>query len=183
MQGEDVPLTTHVSETRAASPEVVAPLVDNFITLMRTFNKARARMVAAAEHDVEWSAHVLLRCIATSDEPMRAGALAECLHSDPSTVSRQVAALVKDGYLERRADPDDGRASLLALTDRAKDLLVQHDQIRLEHFARVVGDWNDADLKRFAGMLDRFTKAYEAATAEWIVEAGTPRPGRAGSKH
>jgi DNA-binding MarR family transcriptional regulator len=174
---------TDVAERRAASPEVVAPLVDNFITLMRAFNKARARMVAAAEHDVEWSAHVLLRCIANNDEPMRAGALAECLRSDPSTVSRQVAALVKDGYLERHADPDDGRASLLVVTERAKDLLVQHDQIRLEHFARVVGDWSDADLEAFAGMLERFTKAYEAATTDWIAEAGTTRPGRAGSKH
>jgi DNA-binding MarR family transcriptional regulator len=176
-------VTVEVTDARAASPEVVAPLVDNFITLMRAFNKARARIVAAAEHDVEWSAHLLLRSIANSDEPMRAGALAECLHSDPSTVSRQVAALVKDGYLERHADPDDGRASLLVLTDRAKDLLVEHDQIRLEHFARVVGDWSDADLKRFAGMLERFTKAYEAATTNWIVEAGPARPGRAGSKH
>ena len=60
----------------------------------------------------------MLKCLQT-EGPLRAGALADCLQSDPSTVSRQVAALVKDGLLERRADPDDGRASLLVLTDAA----------------------------------------------------------------
>src|SRR5262245_11500612 len=48
--------------------------------------------------------------------PSRSSALAAAVHSDPSTVSRQVAALVRDGLVERRADQDDGRASLLAAT-------------------------------------------------------------------
>ena len=49
--------------------------------------------------------------------PHRSNALAEAVHSDPSTVSRQIAALVKVGYVERRPDPADGRACLLAATD------------------------------------------------------------------
>src|SRR3954452_21611677 len=107
---------------RAPSPEIAA-LVESFVSLMRSFGKARARMIAAAEHDVEWSAYLLLRCIANSGAPMRAAELADTLRSDPSTVSRQVAALVRAGYLERRADPADGRASLLVVTPRARDLL------------------------------------------------------------
>src|SRR4051794_18208429 len=126
---------------RAPSPEIAA-LVENFVSLMRSFGKARARMVAAAEHDVEWSAYLLLRSIANSGVPMRAAELADVLRSDPSTVSRQVATLVRDGYLERRADPADGRASLLAVTPRAQDLLTEHDQITREHFARVVDGWS-----------------------------------------
>ena len=51
------------------------------------------------------------------DGPHRSNALAEAAHSDPSTVSRQVAALVRIGYVERRPDPADGRACLLAATD------------------------------------------------------------------
>jgi DNA-binding MarR family transcriptional regulator len=139
--------------------------------------------VAAAEHDVEWSSHLLLKCIANSEGPTRAGALAEFLQSDPSTVSRQVAALVKEGYLERRADPDDGRASLLVLTGKAEDLLAQHDQIRLEHFARVLDGWSEAEIRRFATQLDRFTKAYEAANTDWIAERIAARSARAGSKN
>ena len=108
--------------TPAVPAEVVA-VADNFVNLMRTFGQARARMLQAAAHDVEWSAHVLLKCLSTQG-PMRASAISDCLQSDPSTVSRQVAALVKDGLLERRADPADGRASILVLTPKADDVLL-----------------------------------------------------------
>ena len=47
-----------------------------------------------------------------NDGPICASALAEMVQSDPSTISRQVAALVRDGLLKRRADPIDGRARI-----------------------------------------------------------------------
>jgi DNA-binding MarR family transcriptional regulator len=164
-----------------ADPEVVTAVADNFVQLMRSFTKARARLMAAAERDVEWSAHVLLRSIAHSEGPMRSGALAECVQSDPSTVSRQVAALVKDGYLERHADPEDGRASLLALTAKGEAVLAQHDRVRTEYFAQLLDGWSDAELRRFATMLQRFSAAYEAANGNWITERIAGRSGRAGS--
>jgi DNA-binding MarR family transcriptional regulator len=161
----------------------VAAVADSMMALMHSFLKGRARLLASAEHEVEWSAGQLLRCIAASDQPMRSGALAECVQSDPSTVSRQVAALVKDGYLERRADPDDGRASLLVLTPKAHTLLAEHDQIRLTYFARMLDGWSDTDLRRFAALLERFARAHEDVTTTWITERIAERSGRAGSKH
>src|SRR4051794_35740785 len=41
---------------------------------------------------------------------VRVSALAEVLHSDVSTVSRQVSTLVDLGFVRRGPDPDDGRA-------------------------------------------------------------------------
>jgi DNA-binding MarR family transcriptional regulator len=136
---------------------------------MRTFTKARARMLAVAASDVEWSAHLLLKQIRT-DGPTRAATLSDALHSDPSTVSRQVAALVKDGLLERRSDPADGRASLLALTPKAEVVLAEHDQIRLERFAEMLDGWTDTDLRHFAEMLSRFSDSYESAHGNWFSE-------------
>jgi DNA-binding MarR family transcriptional regulator len=163
-------------------PAEITRLQECFVSLVRAFNRARARIVAEAERDVEWSAHVLLKCIANNGEPMRAAELAGTLHSDPSTVSRQVAALVKDGYLERRADPADGRASLLALTPAAHGLLAEHDRIRAEHLGTVLQDWSDADIKQFAALLERFTTDYESTTTDWIAEQIARRSRRAGSK-
>jgi DNA-binding MarR family transcriptional regulator len=169
------------TRTTAAAPSAdVAAVADSVVELLRSFSKARARLLATAAHDVEWSAHVLLKCIA-NEGPLRASDVAECLHSDPSTVSRQVAALVKDGLLERRADPADGRASLLALTAKADSVLAEHDQLRVEHFARVLDGWSDTDLRRFATMLRRFTEAYETENGTWIHERIAARSGRAGS--
>lgn len=159
-------------------PDVVA-VADNFVTLMRTFGKARARMMAAAEHDVEWSSHVILKCL-QNEGPMRAGALAECIQSDPSTVSRQVAALVKDGLLERRADPDDGRASLLVLTDAATEVLSAHDRRRLEYFADMLSDWSGEDLQRFAALLARFAENYETANTHAMSDRAHRSAGRSG---
>lgn len=173
-----------VADTGPAAPkdrrtDVEAPtrrVADNVVALMRSFGRAKARFAAAAEQDVEWSAQLILRQLQHTG-PMRAGALADCLRSDPSTVSRQVAAMVKDGLLERRADPEDGRASILVLTDRADAALAHHEQQRVEHFARILADWTDRDLSSFADLLARFTTDFDAAQATFAT------PERSAARH
>jgi DNA-binding MarR family transcriptional regulator len=159
-------MSTAVTDTPEDEVVVVA---DTFVRLMRSFGRARAKMLAAAAHDVEWSSHILLRCLA-HEGPMRASALAEMLQSDPSTVSRQVAALVKDGLLQRQADPADGRACILVLTEKADGVLADHELVRLEYFARLLDGWSAADVHRFAKLLDRFTTAHETTSATWLTE-------------
>jgi DNA-binding MarR family transcriptional regulator len=161
------------------SHDDVVAVADTFMTLMRSFTRAKARLLAAAQHDVEWSAHMVLRCLA-GDGPMRSSAVADCLQSDPSTISRQVAAMVKDGLLERRADPDDGRASLLVLTPKARAVLAEHDDIRIEHFARMLDTWSERDVRRFAALLCRFTHDYDNASHDWITERIAKRTVSAG---
>jgi DNA-binding MarR family transcriptional regulator len=140
----------------------VATVADNIVALMCSLGRAKTRMMTRGPDDVEWSAQVLLRRLARRG-PMRASELAGWLHADPSTVSRQVAALVRAGLLERRADPEDGRASILALTPKADDLVAAHEQRRAEHFAALLAGWSGDDLTRFAELLARFTADYEKA--------------------
>jgi DNA-binding MarR family transcriptional regulator len=149
------------------SVDDVAAVADTFVALMRIFVRTRSKLLAAAQHDVEWSAHVLLRALSTG--PMRASALAEAVESDPSTVSRQVAALVRDGFVERRADPEDGRASLLVLTAKADEVLRAQNEIRVEHFNRMLSDWSAHDLRTFAELLGRFTADYDEANTELLL--------------
>jgi DNA-binding MarR family transcriptional regulator len=147
----------------------VAALADTFLTLMRSFTRARAKLLAAAAHDVDWSAHVVLKHLAASG-PMRSSELAERIESDPSTVSRQVAALVKDGLIERRADPQDGRACLLVPTTKGEAVLSEHNAIRLQHFTGMLDGWSDADLRTFADLLQRFTDDFDNANHDWLSE-------------
>jgi DNA-binding MarR family transcriptional regulator len=160
----------------------VTEVADNFVALMRSFARAKARFMAAAEHDVEWSAQIILRHLA-NEGPMRASALAECLQSDPSTVSRQVAALVKDGLIERQADPEDGRASILALTPNADVVIAKHEQLRIQHFAGMLSEWNDRDLGRFADLLRRFTHDFEISSTNIGSDPVAQRPGSAEGKY
>ena len=164
-----MPEASYAQPRTAVSSEDVAAVADTFVRLVHSFSRARAKLLAAAAHDVEWSAHVVLKCLASAG-PMRSSELAERIESDPSTVSRQVAALVKDGLLERRADPEDGRACLLVPTAKADVVLGEHNDIRLKHFSRMLGNWNDRDLRTFASLLQRFTEDFENANQDWLTE-------------
>jgi DNA-binding MarR family transcriptional regulator len=156
--------------TGAPTEEVTAEVgavADIFSSLMRSFIKTRNQMLAEAANDVEWSAQIVLKCLAIEGS-LRSGALAELINSDPSTVSRQVAGLVKEGYIERRADPIDGRANLLLLTPKADELVRELDAARDRNFARMLAEWNERDLRRFAALLERFTEDYNKIKREWL---------------
>jgi DNA-binding MarR family transcriptional regulator len=162
----------HARGDGQANHEEVAAVAESVIRLMRSFGRRRAQVLAAKAHDVEWSAQMVLRCLANAG-PLRSSEVAEHVQSDPSTVSRQVAALVKEGLLERRADPEDGRASLLVLTEKADAVLKDHDAVRNQHFAQMLADWNERDLRRFANLLRRFTLDFETASDKYISDPAT----------
>ena len=87
---------------------------------------------------------------------------------DPSTISRAVSALCRAGLLERTADPADGRASLLMLTEGGRQALQEADSWYDERLAVALADWTPADVDTFAALLHRFsedliTKPLEAA--------------------
>jgi DNA-binding MarR family transcriptional regulator len=83
------------------------------------------------------------------------------VHSDPSTISRQVAHLVRLGLVERTADPEDGRATLLAATDEGRRVFEENRRVRIERIAEMLDDWSVADRHKLAELLGRFTTAFE----------------------
>jgi DNA-binding MarR family transcriptional regulator len=99
------------------------------------------------------------------DGARRAGALAEAVHSDPSTVSRQVAHLVQLGLVERVADPADGRATLLVATDEGRRVFDENRQLRNRGIASLMSEWPDDDRRTFARLLTRFTDSFESHKA------------------
>lgn len=97
--------------------------------------------------------------------PQRAGEVAAAFHSDPSTISRQVAALVRTGLVERRADPGDGRASLLAATEEGIRV-IETERLRRAHVvAEVLGKWEPADRESLTTLLGRFLDDYQTYEA------------------
>ncbi|MGB3443041.1 MAG: MarR family transcriptional regulator [Actinophytocola sp.] len=102
--------------------------------------------------------------------PSRSSALAAAVHSDPSTVSRQIAAMVRDGLVERMADPEDGRASVLAATATGKALLEEQRRRLGLVLARVVQQWAPDDVDRFLELLERFVTDHERQLPTMINE-------------
>jgi DNA-binding MarR family transcriptional regulator len=106
------------------------------------------------QHSDSAVGHVLAELL--EGGPMRVGAIAHALGTDPSTVSRQVTALVEAGLVERRADPDDGRSHLLAATESGAQRCAIGRQRRTEAIATILARWPEDSRHRLAELLGRF---------------------------
>jgi DNA-binding MarR family transcriptional regulator len=132
------------------------------IRLLRLMDRRQAQYQAEHPDAVERATYFLLVHLVKGG-PQRAGALAEAVHSDPSTISRQVAQLVRLGLVERTADPEDGRATLLAATEEGKRVFEENRRVRIERIAEMLDDWSVEDRRKFVELLGRYTTAFENA--------------------
>lgn len=105
--------------------------------------------------DLQPAGFGILRYIKAT-QPVRAGDIAQALGMDKSAVSRQVAVLREMGLVETKADPQDGRAFLLVMSEVSFSAL---DEIRDEATAdydRILADWPTEEITQFARLLGRF---------------------------
>lgn len=135
------------------------------IRLVRLLERTRAQYQADNPDAVERATYLLLVHL-VKDGPRRAGALADAVHSDPSTISRQIGHLVKLGYVERTADPEDGRATLLAATTEGRRVLEENRRLRNERFSQILASWSDADRAALTTMLSRLAVDIETFVGE-----------------
>ncbi len=131
------------------------------VRMLRMVNRMRVQLCPPGERG-EWSAFRLLVPM-MENGPQRLSAIADAAHSDASTVSRQIAHMVDSGLVERRADPADGRASLLAITKAGERLVARQRATRARFLTGLLADWPERDRHRFATLLHRFVDDMEAA--------------------
>jgi DNA-binding MarR family transcriptional regulator len=124
---------------------------------------------------VETTAYPML--FSLQDGPRRVSNLAECVHSDTSTISRQVSALAGEGLLEKLADPQDGRAQMVSLTTSGKELLDRIRADRAEFFRALLHEWSAEDIGDFTAYLQRFAGELE----KWRERSGKPLFSSAGA--
>jgi DNA-binding MarR family transcriptional regulator len=67
--------------------------------------------------------------------PRRVGELAEAEQVEPPTMTRLVDGMERDGYVERRPDPDDRRAVIVRATPKGVRALKKGRSQRVEAFA------------------------------------------------
>jgi DNA-binding MarR family transcriptional regulator len=87
--------------------------------------------------------------------PMRLSELADSVELDLSTVSRQMTNLVASGLVVKVPDPEDGRASLLSLSDRGWTVLGAVSEARRQVLAETIADWTEAERNALAEGLSR----------------------------
>ncbi|SDO91833.1 DNA-binding transcriptional regulator, MarR family [Nakamurella panacisegetis] len=143
---------------RPAGADQAAEIADSIITMMRIYGSIKARIASAADPETT-ALFPLVRLV--KEGPRRAKELAESMNADPSTVSRQVATLVRTGMVERKADPDDGRASILVPTELGVCRVQEHFVNRGQMIEPMIADWPAEDRSNFLRLLRRYTQSLE----------------------
>jgi DNA-binding MarR family transcriptional regulator len=143
--------------SRADSLRLLEQEVAVLIRRVRRVIHERARLV---HPDLQPASYLMLGYL---DErgPTRSSALAERFGIDKGAISRQVQHLVDLDLLERTPDPEDGRATLLSVTEVARVRLDEVTRHRRRYLDERLGDWSEEDLTSFVAALARYNAALE----------------------
>jgi DNA-binding MarR family transcriptional regulator len=143
-------------------PETTQALSHTLVRVMKIMSAMKHQ--APRQHPaVDPSHYPVLFCL--SGNPQRVSAVADTIHSDVSTVSRQVTHLVHHGLLEKIGDPVDGRAQLLSLSPTGRKVIDELVQGRGQWFGQLLASWSDEDVRAFDAYLTRFGDDLEAFKA------------------
>jgi DNA-binding MarR family transcriptional regulator len=123
------------------------------------------RVIAERAHEVHESLHpsqfVVLNHLAEHG-PLRASAIVGHFAMDKASVSRQIQHLIDLGLVDRTPDPEDGRATLLSVSDEGRRRLSDVAAHRRKLLDERLGDWDDVELAGFAELLARYNATLEA---------------------
>jgi DNA-binding MarR family transcriptional regulator len=138
----------------------VQAIAEGFSRLMRLVQRARNR----GKHfsGIDHTGFIITKLIVTG-EASRASEIGQTAEIDPSIVTRQVHQLIDAGFIERFADPVDGRASLLRCTEAGRDFYNTQCSTKENFYADVFREWNESDIATFARLLTQLNIDIESA--------------------
>jgi DNA-binding MarR family transcriptional regulator len=84
------------------------------------------------------------------------GLLAEEMDIDPSRASRIASDLIGRGYVRREAAQDDGRKSILVLTDAAWKVLGQVSDQKWSKMGAIFEGWSEDEITTFSRLFLRY---------------------------
>jgi DNA-binding MarR family transcriptional regulator len=157
----------------AISHDTAAQLSHELVRLMKLFQSLRQH-APRLHPGVDTASYPILFNL--QNGPRRVSDLAGCVHSDVSTVSRQVTGLATHGLLEKVPDPQDGRAQVLSLTSDGTDLLERLKDQRGEWFRSILADWSEEEAKAFIGSLERLMSGFEQSREQLLQMAAPIAP-------
>lgn len=103
------------------------------------------------------SGAMLLQILAYENNP-RMLDMAKRLGIEAPSVTRKVQQLEELGYVVRTTDPEDKRASRLALTQKGKKIVDKLQVVKRKYFATVLEEWSKDDLHELARLIDKLAE-------------------------
>lgn len=149
--------------TMAVANSKQSELLSALLALVRGIDRVHSSgaLIDRSGVQLERGLHPVLMTIAAL-EPIRTTTLATALALRSSTVSRHATRLEELGLVQRTLDPEDGRASLLALSPRGRRALAvlsrAWDEIIAEQLA-IAGEGGDP--QALATEIQKLVRAFE----------------------
>jgi DNA-binding MarR family transcriptional regulator len=143
-----------------------------FLSMLRT----QSLLLTSRQHlprahaEVDSAAYPVLFELARG--PARVTELAVVVRADLSTVSRQITALTHLGLVRKDADPSDGRANLVALTEAGTNLLQRITDLRADWLQELLGSWDDDAVEATTSRLGLLGDLLE----DWLRGRGATPP-------
>ena len=106
---------------------------------------------------IDYSAFPILKLL-SHQGPMRLSGLASVLGLDASTVSRHARQLEDRGLIERTEDPDDGRASRVAISEMGNTCLAKGFETRRQLMTHALDGWTEEERETLRTLLHRLVQ-------------------------
>lgn len=123
--------------------------------LIRRARRAIRERAREVHPDLQASTYIMLGYV-REHGPLRPMAMCASFDLDKGSISRQVQHLLDLGLLDRTPDPDDGRATLIRLSDEGRRRMDDVAAHRRKLLDERLGEWSGDDLAGFAAELARY---------------------------
>ena len=161
MQSLSGPTTGSIGRKEPDDP--IATIEMELLTLVRTLETLGRR--SALYGQVDRAGYLALRTLHRLG-PVPTHTLADALHLDASTITRQVTALVTGGFVERRPNPEDGRSSDLAVTDLGLQVMAEVGHERQRVLRDLFDGWTESDRRNLGRSLTHLNLTLSTRVAE-----------------
>jgi DNA-binding MarR family transcriptional regulator len=128
--------------------------------LMRRGEATRRAVPMAPHRALDRASYLILRQLDEAG-PQNVSTLAAALHLDGSTVTRQVAALMRHGLVSRERDPHDGRGAVIAATPTGLSRMAVVRKAREELYAHLLAGWSEEDRQTLAVLMQRLNQSMD----------------------
>ncbi|MFF5294319.1 MarR family winged helix-turn-helix transcriptional regulator [Paractinoplanes globisporus] len=131
-----------------------AALEREFAIFVRRARAASERLSREVHPELDSAAYGLLALL--WDGPQRPSDVADQVGVGKATITRQLKSLESLSLIERLPDAADGRAHLVALTEKGRSRMASVRDARRERMRRNLDAWPDEDVRTLTALLARF---------------------------
>ena len=145
-------------------PAPIPPVLDNALgfNLYRVAHLFRNELVRAlADYGLTPEQWQVMQALWSTDDTLMQNDVAYLTMKDRHTVSRILARLERDGWIERRPHPDDARAFAVVPTESAVRRRHEVPRVLVEHFDGIYGVLDEGEADELMRLLRKLRQRLE----------------------